>query len=577
MKSLQLNFLKVAAMAALVAGCGGGGGSGGSTSNPPPSGGGTTSGKTTFVTGAIAGFGSVIVNGVRYDTDSAQVSIEDKPSTAAQLRVGEVIRLTAEVDAQGVARAKSIQQDHLLQGAVQAVDVAAGTLTIAGQVITVDNETMFDDSIPTRSLAGIAVGDLIEVHGFVSAGGGARATRLEKAGAGETEVEVTGLVATLDAGAMRFSIGSLVVDYSSATLDGFGGAGPALGDLVEVKGTSYLADGALRAVRVEHEDERDDGASGDGSEIEGLVTRFVSATDFDVAGRKVTTTSSTSFVNGSAGDLQLNAKVEVEGTFDAAGTLVAAKVAFKRQSSVRLAAPVESVDAAGGTFRALGLTVVVTSTTRKEDHESDDHFFSLDALRVGDWVEVGGYADPSGNGRPGRDATRARRARGRSRAARSGDRAHARQPQGLRRQRRPAAGHRVRGRRHPHHRQPVPRTGRRPGRQGGRQLERRLAGRGRGRDRARGRRRGAAGHAAGDAAAERWQPAAGRACRQRPHGDGGGDGDARRQRQFGSRGCRAEPSPGCCRHRRAVPRSCPTRRPASRPSSPTSPAPMSPR
>ena len=60
---------------------------------------------------------------------------------------------------------------------------------------------------------------------------------------------------------------------------------------------------------------------------------------------------------------------------------------------------VESVDAAGGTFRALGITVVVSDTTRKEDHESDDHFFNLDDLRVGDWVEVGGYADPAGTGR----------------------------------------------------------------------------------------------------------------------------------------------------------------------------------
>ena len=181
MKSVQWNFLKVTAVALLVAGCGGGGGGatdGGTTSNPPPA---TGSTKTTFVTGAIAGFGSVIVNGVRYDTDSAQVSIEDKPATAAELKVGEVIHLTAEVDAQGVARAKSITQDHLIQGAVQAVDTVAGTLTIAGQVITVDNETMFDDSIPTRTLAGIAVGDLIEVHGFAAAGGTARATRIEKA------------------------------------------------------------------------------------------------------------------------------------------------------------------------------------------------------------------------------------------------------------------------------------------------------------------------------------------------------------------------------------------------------------
>ena len=86
MKAVQLNFLKVTAVALLVAGCGGGGGTtdGGTASNPPPATGSTTT-TTTFVTGAIAGFGSVIVNGVRYDTDSAQVSIEDKPATAGEL------------------------------------------------------------------------------------------------------------------------------------------------------------------------------------------------------------------------------------------------------------------------------------------------------------------------------------------------------------------------------------------------------------------------------------------------------------------------------------------------------------
>ncbi|MDH4167125.1 MAG: DUF5666 domain-containing protein [Gammaproteobacteria bacterium] len=397
MKSVQWNFLKVAAVALLVAGCGGGGASDdGAPSNPPPA---TGSTKTSFVTGAIAGFGSVIVNGVRYDTDSAQVSIEDKPATAAELRVGEVIHLTAETDAQGVARAKSITQDHLIQGAVQAVDTVAETLTIAGQVIAVDNETMFDDSIPGRTLAGIAVGDVIEVHGFAAAGGTARATRIEKAGAGATEVEVTGMVANLDTGLKRFNVGSLVVDYSTATLEDFGSTGIESGAMVEVKGTTFLADGALVATRVHREDRDFDGRDGDESEVEGFVTRFGSATDFDVDGQKVATNASTTFVNGTAADLKLNVKVEVEGKLDANDTLVAAKVVFKRQSSLRLSAMVDSVDVAGGTFRALGVTVVVSSTTRKEDHEGDDHFFSLDDLRAGDWVEVGGYADPAGTGK----------------------------------------------------------------------------------------------------------------------------------------------------------------------------------
>jgi mono/diheme cytochrome c family protein len=398
MKSVQWNFLKVAAVALLVAGCGGGGGAtgGGTTSNPPPA---TGSTKTTFVTGAIAGFGSVIVNGVHYETDSAQVTIEDKPATAGQLRVGEVIHLTAEVDAQGVARAKSITQDHLIQGAVQAVDTVAGTLTIAGQVVTVDNETMFDDSIPTRSLAGIAVGDLVEVHGFAAAGGTARATRIEKASAGETEVEVTGVVTNLNASLKRFNVGTLVVDYSTATLADFGTTGIADGALVEVKGTSFLADGALVATRVSREDRDFDGRSGDESEVEGLVTRFGSATDFDVDGQKVATNASTVFVNGTAADLVLNVKVEVEGKLDSTDTLVATKVVFKRQSSLKLAGMVDSVDTVAGTIRALGITVVVSNTTFKEDHEGDDHFFNLGDLHVGDWVEVAGYADPAGTGK----------------------------------------------------------------------------------------------------------------------------------------------------------------------------------
>ncbi len=307
--------------------------------------------------------------------------------------------LTAEVDAQGVARAKSISQDHLIQGAVQAVDTVAGTLTIAGQVITVDNETMFDDSIPTRSLAGIAVGDLIEVHGFAAAGGSARATRIEKAGAGDSEVEVTGVVANLDTGLKRFSVGTLVVDYSTASLADFGTTGIANGVLVEVKGTTFRADGALVATRVHREDHDFDGRSGDESEVEGLVTRFASATDFDVDGQKVATNASTAFVNGAATDLGLNVKVEVEGKLDSTATLVATKVVFKRQSSLRLEAMVDSVDTAAGTFRALGITVVVSNTTMKEDHESDDHFFNLGDLRVGDWVKVGGYADPAGTGK----------------------------------------------------------------------------------------------------------------------------------------------------------------------------------
>ncbi len=400
MRAIQRKLFLPAAVAVVVTACGGGGG-GGSPSGGDPSGGtpppaATT--KTRLVTGAISGFGSVIVNGVRYDTSAAQVRIEDRPGTLSELAVGQVVRIEAEVDDRGGARAKTIDQHRLVQGTVQAVDAAAGTLTIAGQVIRVDDDTSFDDSIAGGSLAAIAVGDRIEVHGFSGASGESRATRVEKADDDDLEVEVTGVLTALDSVARRFRVGSLVVDYSTATLEDFGATGPRDGDLVEVKGREFLADGALRAQSVEREDD-DDGETGNEVEVEGLVTRFVSATDFDVAGRPVRTTASTIYVGGAATDLRLDVKVEAEGELDAAGVLVAEKIAFKRAASLRLEAPVEAVDAAAGTLRALGITIVVNASTRLEDKEDDDQFFALGDLRVSDWVEVRGYADPADGAR----------------------------------------------------------------------------------------------------------------------------------------------------------------------------------
>jgi hypothetical protein len=403
MKSIQRKLFLPAAIALLVAACGGGGGStsGGQTpptSQPPPTNPGST--KTMIVTGAIDGFGSVIVNGVHYDTSRAEVRIEDRVGTVGELKVGQVVRVDAQVDDKGAASAKLIEQHRLLQGTVQAVNAAAGTITVAGQVVKVDDDTSFDDSIAQGSVAGIAVGDRIEVHGFSGSNGQARATRIEKADAGDLEVEAKGLVSSLDATNKRFRVGTLNVDYATATLDGFGTTGIRDGDFVEVKGRELLADGTLKATRVHKEDDGVDGQSGTEVEVEGLVTRYVSATDFDVAGQKVTTSSgATTYSGGTAADLKLDVKVEAQGKLDASGVLAAAKIVFKRSSSVKLAARVEGVDAAGGTVKALGLTIAVGMATRKEDKGSDNQFFDLSDLRSGDWVDVRGYPDPAGSGR----------------------------------------------------------------------------------------------------------------------------------------------------------------------------------
>lgn len=374
------------AVAILLAACGG---SGGYDNGATPS----TNGSMPVVTiGAISAFGSVYVNGVRYETSGATISIDDRPGIESQLQVGDVVRISGRLnDDRRGGTASSIDCNDAVEGPVQSVDLAAGTLVVLGQTVQTDATTSFDDDIQPASLAGLPVGAVVEVSGFRDADGVIRATRIERHDPGD-EFEVTGVVANHDAAAKRFAISALIVDYSTAQLDDLPGGAPADGLLVEVKGRSLDANGVLLATRVEGERGDMNADDGDEAEIEGLITRFVSATDFDVNMQPVTTSAATRFENGTSADLALNVRVEVEGEIRD-GVLQAEKVEFERESDLRVSALVEAIDAAAGSFTVLGIRIETSAATRFEDKtDAKLRPFNVSELRVGDFVEVRGSA-----------------------------------------------------------------------------------------------------------------------------------------------------------------------------------------
>jgi hypothetical protein len=380
----------VVAAAAVVglAACGGGG-----SSNSAP----RAAAQTVPVvsSGAITGYSSVFINGVRFETSSAAFTINGKPGTQADLRVGHVVTIHGHRDDRGNSTADRIDFDDLVKGPVDSVDVAAGTLVVMAQTVLTDADTSFDDDIAGASLAGLNAGDIVEVSGMRRADGDIQATRIEGKPAG-TVFEVTGFASSVDTAAHKLSVNALVVDYSAATVRDFANGQPANGDLVEARGNSVNASGELVASSIELKRDDDEAGAGMQVEIEGLITRFVSATDFDVAGEPVTTTLSTRFENGSATDLVLNAKVEVEGQVDANGVLVASKVQFKRQASSRIEARVDSVDAAANRLVVLGIDVTVNANTRVEDKgDQPVPNFNLGSIVAGDFVEVRGSELPA--------------------------------------------------------------------------------------------------------------------------------------------------------------------------------------
>jgi hypothetical protein len=382
--------IPAALAASVIAACGGGGGG---DSEPVA---GIDRGGVTIAQGPISGFGSVIVNGVRYSTSGATITVDDRPGTESELRVGYVVRIEGTVDVGGTTgTARSVSFNDELEGPVQSIDVAASRMVVLGQTVQVNANTSFDDSIVPRGLEGLQAGQRIEVSGLVGADGVIAATRIELKAAAAT-VEVKGTAQSVDTAARRFRISQLQVDYSGATLDGFASGQPANGDVVEAYGTVNGA-GVLVATRVERRSTSLSGSTNDRAEIEGLVTRFASAADFDVAGQRVTTTAATRYEAGSAANLALNVNVEVEGGFDASGRIVATEVEFRQEADIELAGPVDAVNAAGSSFVMLGATVRTTTVTRFEDKsDADVEPFGLADLRVGDYVEVKAYRDAGG-------------------------------------------------------------------------------------------------------------------------------------------------------------------------------------
>jgi len=349
--------------------------------------------------GTVTAFGSVVVNGVRFDTTKASFLIDGEAAAQTDLAIGDVVLVNGSLDSGGATGvATSVRLDNNVEGPITSIDAVANTFVALGQLVRVSADTSFDVGIQPAALSGLAVGDVVEVSGLVQGDDSIAATRIERRPAGSGTFEATGVVVNVQAGVRVFSLGSVLVNYSTAIVSGAAGGVVANGQRVRVKGI-FDVNGVLVASRVDPLNDNLGGASGDRREVEGLITRFVSATDFSLGILGVTTTAQTSYGGGAPADLGLNVKVEAEGTLNASGQLVATKINVRPSARVRMATTVDSVNIAARSFVALGMTIKLDALTRLED-KSSQHVrpFSIANLVAGDSVEIRGTESPAGSG-----------------------------------------------------------------------------------------------------------------------------------------------------------------------------------
>jgi hypothetical protein len=348
---LDRALLVLAGLATALSGCGGGVGTGGTGS---------------FAQGPINGFGSVIVNEVRYDDTTAQVlDAEGTVRSSADLRLG----MTVSIDSGAItttlsgqtAAATRIQYASEMLGPLAAVDRAAGLLTLLGQSVQIDPTTVFDDRL-AGGLAALAANQLVQVYALYDAAAARyRATRVEPVGNAASYL-LRGVVGQLDTSGQSFRIGSAQFNYAGAS--GVPG-NLANGVFLRMKLQS-AAPGSTRWTVLSFGAGVLEPSEGVTVKVKGLISAFGSSASFSVNGQAVAAASA-QFPNGSA--LLLGVRVEVEGTVQG-GVLQATKVTLlsdqsEEVSGFELHGSVSALDAAGQTFTLRGVVVDYGSSVFK--------------------------------------------------------------------------------------------------------------------------------------------------------------------------------------------------------------------
>ncbi len=377
--------------AALLAACGGGGGGIDGTG-----GGGSTGTGVAF--GTVTGYGSVIINGVRYEDNGVTITKSDDSTvrgdgagaaTRAALPIGSVVR----VDFNSATNVLGFKVDDSVSGRIESV--TPGSVVVMGQTVRIDDTTsQYEDNLLRTGGVALNVGDFIRAQGTVVSGGTLQASYLVKPSASGTLLEAKGVVSNHN-GSSSFSVGSLNVTYSGSTITSDMPSGNWNGLVVEVKGSACSGAapapcGTLTATKVEPEGGLSSSSSRSQAEVEGIVRSGTQAS-FQIGNVTVTTSTSTRWEGGTSDDWALGVKLEAEGSL-ANGVLTATKVSLRDGS--RLEGNVTAQVLTNGvlTFKLTGLPNV----TIKANASTELDGLTLSGVTAGQHVRLRGRVASDG-------------------------------------------------------------------------------------------------------------------------------------------------------------------------------------
>lgn len=340
--------------------------------------------------GSASGYGSIYVNGTRFDTDTARITVDGAPADEAALDIGMQLQIDGDVLA-GVA--SQIVFDRDLQGPVDAIDRANllspnATLTVLGQIVRVDSRTRYVGT----DLDSLSTDMSVAVSGLRDSDGGLQATwvalRNSFYTAGGDGVDVEGVVTAIDGN--EATVGALLVDLGSTALAGLVTAG----DRIETFGLQPNRGGTLNAELATFAPLARN-ATGPQVQLDGLVTALNG--DLFSIGNQQFDGSQAVRDDSSALPIEVGARVIVSGTQSDGGTISANRVVLLPRADISLTGTVAGIDTDNAQLNVLGQTLQLQPHTQFiDDSDAGLRRFRTADLSVGDSVQMLAYATADG-------------------------------------------------------------------------------------------------------------------------------------------------------------------------------------
>jgi hypothetical protein len=496
MRTPSKTVLSAALSALLLTACGGSGSdsdlSGSNDWSLNPAGVSSYTAAATNFQGPISGLGSIVVNGVRFETSSASVydpdSFDDSTLFGSSLGMGMTVALMGDADeTQNLGRASKIRVVGGVRGTLTPtthLDSTAKTLTFPTQVVTYSDTTVFSGTAGGNTISSLAqlqaLGGrtvLLNVYGLPQADNSFLATRvvLIDPATHTMDVALRGKITAVAGSSYTVSVGAtaITVDCAACTVQPLGSTA-VVGDMVRVLATDSTAwsGGTLTATQLQlvsaYNLARFGGAASGFAKLKGVasnigadwfvggvqvtgVSGLVAGSFYEVRGtwsgnvlqasrweaeghdthldangsshsygqelygaiskragsslvvQGVTVDASNAYVqNGSLASLLDNVFVEVKGTLNTSGVLVASKIEIKNASTSTSSAGMgRTFEVHGTVSQWLGSGSLFTLTDRRNSSvsaqtSSNTRFKNNLVPANGSLVELKGYMDTAG-------------------------------------------------------------------------------------------------------------------------------------------------------------------------------------